>query len=201
MYDSKLPCPRCFIKQRPLHICLFLLSTNPAQLWPAPTSHDENGHVVFQERIGELGRLAAYIALDLKTATQPKIAHATSRFESLGEWHRTLPPPMQLSQLSLANPLALNWHTKRSLLQLHILFLGLFVEPYRSCLVDIGRHRLYNTPIDSGNLSDLEHVEQQCILAARQSARVASLLQADNLIRSHCWVSVYVDSNSNQGIN
>jgi hypothetical protein len=117
---------------------------------------------------------------------------AQGRFESLNEWHRNLPPPIQLSRLSLADPLNMNWHTKRSLLQLHILFLGLFIEPYRSCLVDVGQSRLCDTPIEPGLLQTMKIVEEQCILAARQSARVASLLQIDNLIRSHCWVIVYV---------
>jgi hypothetical protein len=134
----------------------------------------------------------------MKKAIQPKVAQAAAHFESLNEWHRTLPPPMQLSRLCLADPLTITWHTKRSLLQLHILFLGLFIEPYRECLVDLGKFRLSNTSIDSEDLDALKHVEEQCVLAARQSARVASLLQTDSLIRSHCWVSVYVDSNRNR---
>jgi hypothetical protein len=91
----------------------------------------------------------------------------------------------------------MRWHTKRSLLQLHILFLGLFVEPYRDSLVDLGRFRLSSTSIVPDDLDALKHVEEKCVLAARQSARVASLLQTNNLIRSHCWVSVYVNFNRN----
>jgi hypothetical protein len=163
-----------------------------------PPPHVEHRGRVFQECVGELGQLAAYIALDLKRATKPEVAQAAAHFESFNEWHRTLPPPMQLSRLSLTDPLTIRWHTKRSLLQLHILFLGLLIEPYRDCLVDLGKFRLSNTPIDSEDLDALKHVEEQCVLAARQSARVASLLQIDNLIRSHCWVSVYVDSNRNR---
>lgn len=98
---------------------------------------------------------------------------------------------MQLSRLSLVDPLTMNWHTKRSLLQLHVLFLGLFIEPYRTCLVDLGRFRSSNTPIKSEDLQSLKDVEEQCVLAARQSARVASLLQTNDLIRTHCWVSLY----------
>ncbi|KAF2844327.1 hypothetical protein T440DRAFT_27074 [Plenodomus tracheiphilus IPT5] len=148
---------------------------------------------VFQERVGNLGQLAAYIALDLKTETQPTAARARIHFESLDEWHRTLPPQMQLSQLSLTDPLAMNRYSKRSLLQLHVLFLGLLIEPYRRGLVNLGRYRLNNsvTTIALEDLEPLENVEEQCALVARQSARVASLLQTDNLIRSRCWVSVY----------
>lgn len=105
---------------------------------------------------------------------------------------------MQLSRLSLADPLTIRRDTRRSLLQLHILFLGLFIEPYRSCLLDLGKSRLSDTSFDSEDLNALKHVEEQFVLAARQSARVASLLQTDNLIRSHCWVSVYVNSNENR---
>jgi hypothetical protein len=163
-------------------------------LYQPPHSYAEHGFGVISERVGELGQLAAYIALDLKAATQPKIAQARVHFQSLNEWHRTLPPPMQLSRLSLADPLSMNWHTKRSLLQLHILFLGLFIEPYRKCLVDLGKIRLSDTPSEPEDLESMKDIEEQCVLAARQSARVASLLQSDNLIRSHCWVSVYVQS-------
>jgi hypothetical protein len=163
------------------------------QLYHPPRLHVENEPELLQERVGELGQLATCIALDLKTTTQPKVTRAHVHFESLNEWHRTLPPPMQLSRLSLADPFTINRHSKRSLLQLHILFLGLFVEPYRDCLVDLGRFRLGNPPIKSRDLEPLKNVEEQCILAARQSARVASLLQIDESIRSHCWVSVYVN--------
>jgi hypothetical protein len=100
---------------------------------------------------------------------------------------------MQLSRLSLADPLNMNWSTKRSLLQLHILFLGLLVEPFRDYLIDIARFRLDEVAsTDSKDVDSLIRIEEQCVLAARQSARVTSLLQVDNLIRSHCWVSMYV---------
>lgn len=99
---------------------------------------------------------------------------------------------MQLSHISISNPSAQNWHTKRSLLQLHIVFLGLFMEPYRVCLINLGRFRLgdHTRSIEKERLNALISVEEQCVSAARQTARVASLLQFDNLVRSHCWVSL-----------
>lgn len=99
---------------------------------------------------------------------------------------------MQLSSISVSDPLTLNWHTKRSLLQLHIVFLGLFIEPYRICLLDLGSFRIGDntSPISKENLESLISIEDQCVSAARQSARVASLLQFDNLVRSNCWVSL-----------
>lgn len=185
---------RLFISFTHIMLCFTTVrlktSTNAAQLYHPPHSYAEHGSGIFQERVLELGQLAAYVALDLNTASQPKAAQARVYFESLNEWHRTLPPPMQLSRLSLADPLTMNWHTKRSLLQLHILFLGLFIEPYRDCLVELGRYRLSNTPVEEEDLEALKAIEEQCVQAARQSSRVASLLQIDNLIRSHCWVSV-----------
>jgi hypothetical protein len=102
---------------------------------------------------------------------------------------------MQLSQLLVADPLTMSWHSKRSLLQLHLLFLGLFIEPHRRNLLDLGMYRLGNTRINSEDLDKLRKIEEQCVSAARQSARVASLLQIDNLIRSRCWVSMYVIPN------
>jgi hypothetical protein len=141
-----------------------------------------------------LGRLAAYIAVDLKAAIQSNGVQASVHLESLGEWHRTLPPPMQLSRLSIADPYDLDWHSKRSLLQLHIIFLGLFIEPYRDGLVDLARSRLGDATLNPEDFEALHHLEEQCILAARQSARVTSLLQINDLIRSHCWVAMYVCS-------
>jgi hypothetical protein len=82
-------------------------------------------------------------------------------------------------------------------LQFHILFLGLFVEPYRKCLLDLAAFRLSSTSIRAEDLEALKTVEEQCVLAARQCARVVSLLQIDDSIRSRCWVSVYVNSNTN----
>jgi hypothetical protein len=99
---------------------------------------------------------------------------------------------MQLSRLSLAKPFTVDLASKRTLLQFHILFLGVFIEPYRKCLVDLGNFRISNTPLELDNLENLEHLEEKCINAARQSARVASLLQVDNLVRARCWVSMCV---------
>lgn len=100
---------------------------------------------------------------------------------------------MQLSHLSLSDPLTLDWRTKRSLLQLHILFLGLFIEPYRNCLIDLGKLRLgEKEEAPDEEMQALEDVEVQCVSAARQSAGVASLLQFDSLVRSHCWVTLCV---------
>jgi hypothetical protein len=89
---------------------------------------------------------------------------------------------MQLSRLSLADLLSMKWHLKRSVLQLHILFLGLLIEPYWNGLVNLGRYCLKNnvTLIALEDLEALKNIEEQCVLAARQSARVASLLQTDN---------------------
>ncbi|CAG5137409.1 uncharacterized protein ALTATR162_LOCUS93 [Alternaria atra] len=103
---------------------------------------------------------------------------------------------MQLSQLNLAKPFTIDSASKRSLLQFHVLFLGVFIEPHRNCLVDLGNFRINNKPLEIENLRDLEHLEELCILAARQSARVASLLQIDNLVRAHCWVSIYTSFTS-----
>jgi predicted transcriptional regulator with HTH domain len=66
---------------------------------------------------------------------------------------------MQLSQLSLANPLIVTWHTKRSLFQLHILFLGLFIEPYRTCLADLGKSRLSDPSSRSEDLEIMKELE------------------------------------------
>lgn len=118
---------------------------------------------------------------------------ALGHFKSLNEWHRTLPSLMQLSRLNHPDSMTVNWSTRRSVLQLHMLFLGLFIEPYRNCLVELGEFRMTNTAIESRNLEILRTIEEQCVLAARQSSRVVSLMQMDNLIRSYCWISVYVD--------
>ena len=162
------------------------------QLYHAPRAQAETGSMVFQERIRALGQLSAYAALALKSATQPKAQQARNHLESLNNWHRTLPPPMQLSRLSLVDPFTMNKAAKRSLLQSHILFLGVFIEPYRDCLGQLGEFRLRNEPMKNDNLGNLIHVEEQCVLAARQSARVASLLQTDGLVRAHCWISMCV---------
>jgi hypothetical protein len=144
----------------------------------------------FHEHIGELGRLAAYIALDVQSPASINLGHVNGYLNTLDQWHRTLPPPMQLSQLNLADPLAETGHTKRALLQLHILFLGLFIEPFRTCLVDIGNMRLGNLTASEQDRDVMEQIERQSIEAARQSSRIVGLLQINQLVRSQCWVVV-----------
>lgn len=165
--------------------------TNSPQSYQSVRPTAEHASAEFHPRISELGQLAAYIALDLKTGKHPKAQRAQAHFETLERWHRTLPPPVRLSRLSLDDPSSFTWQTKRCLLQLHILFLGLFIEPHRDCLLDLAKYRLGTKTLDQGELNASKAVEEQCVLAARQSARVASLLQTSKLIRSRCWVSVY----------
>jgi hypothetical protein len=97
---------------------------------------------------------------------------------------------MQLSRLNLADPLAQTGHTKRVLLQLHTLFLGLFVEPFRTRLVEIGNIRLGKIPASQQDRQIMEQIEGQCIQAARQLSRIVGLLQVNQLVRSQCWVVV-----------
>jgi hypothetical protein len=146
-------------------------------------------------RVGELGQLAANIALSSKTTAKSRAEQARLQLNSLNEWHRTLPPIMQLGWLNRTDSHDIPWYTKRSLLQLHMLFLGLFNEPYRACLAEVGRARLGDNSGELEAQENMKIVENECILAARQCSRVVSLLQTDNLIRSHCWVSMYANHN------
>jgi hypothetical protein len=56
--------------------------------------------------------------------------------------------------------------------------------------MDIGRVRLGTFVATGEDIKSLEYIETQAVLAARQSARVASLLQVNQMLRSHCWVAV-----------
>jgi len=67
---------------------------------------------------------------------------------------------MRLSRINLAEPRAGGaaegeGYTKRALLQLHTLFLGLFVEPFRTCLVEIGQARLGDNVISPEDIENL----------------------------------------------
>ena len=68
---------------------------------PAPSTHLlESLH----DHVGDLGKLAASIALDLKDLAIPaplELRSAEGYLDTLNQWHRTLPPPMQLSRLNL----------------------------------------------------------------------------------------------------
>jgi hypothetical protein len=97
---------------------------------------------------------------------------------------------MRLSRLNLADPLAQTGHTTRALLQLHTLFLGMFIEPFRTCLVDIGNIRLGKTTATQQDWQIMQQIEGQCIQAARQSSRIVGLLQVNELVRPQCWVVV-----------
>jgi hypothetical protein len=169
------------------------IATYTVQLYISSKLDVEPSQETFHQRVVELGELAAHIALDAKKETLPRLEQAQLRLKSLNEWHRSLPAPMQLSRLNLADSQTITWYTKRSLLQLHMLFLGLFNEPYRSCLVELGKSRLKDTRRTSDDVEIMINIENQCVSAARHCARVMSLLQVDNLIRSHCWVALYVN--------
>ncbi|KAF2673298.1 hypothetical protein BT63DRAFT_152889 [Microthyrium microscopicum] len=144
---------------------------------------------IIHHRVGELGQIAALIALDLQDQGSPQLAQAQLRYDALKEWHRTLPDDLRLNRLNEADAETISWHTKRSLLQLHVLFIGLFIEPYRAFLVDLGNSRL-NDSSDHFEDPTLKNFEEQCVSAARQSARASAILQVKNLVRSRCWVSV-----------
>jgi hypothetical protein len=170
-----------------------LFSTHTVQLFQPSRIEAGPSQNSFHQRVVELGQLATYIALDQKRGTQLKLEQAQLRLKSLNEWHRSLPAAMQLSRLHLEDSRTITWNTKRSLLQLHMLFLGLFNEPYRTWLVELGKSRLQGSSSDSEDHEVMRNIEKQCVSAAQQCGRVMSLLQVDNLIRSHCWVALYVN--------
>jgi hypothetical protein len=126
----------------------------------------------------------------LKDPNRSNVLQAQGYLYALNQWHQNLPSAIQLSQLNLADPLAQTGYTRRTLLQLHTLFLGLFFEPFRACLAELANIRLGNIAAKREDIAGMEYIEAQSVLAARQSARVASLLQLNQLLRSHCWVTV-----------
>ncbi|KAF2648357.1 hypothetical protein K491DRAFT_763129 [Lophiostoma macrostomum CBS 122681] len=161
-------------------------------LYHIPQSKHQSTPDTYQARIFELGRLATYAALGSKKEVEgPPAMKERYYLESLMHWQRTLPPFMQLSHISLSAPLALSSDVKRSLLHLHILFLGLFIAPHKKCMLVLGQFRLGDIHISVEDLEALTSVESQCVLAARQSSRVASLVQFDNLVRAHSWILLY----------
>jgi hypothetical protein len=174
-------------------VTLNLLLTRYTQLFRPSVPDSGSEQEIFHQRVTELGQLAANIALDLRGGIHPRLEQAQFRLDSLNEWHRALPAAMQLSRLNQADPQSIPLFTKRRLLHLHMLFLGLFNEPYRACLVNLGKSRSGVPTSQWDDLRILTHIEKQCVSAAQQCARVVSLLQLDNLIRSHCWVALYVN--------
>ncbi|KAK7177929.1 hypothetical protein PSPO01_16022 [Paraphaeosphaeria sporulosa] len=139
----------------------------------------KSGAGIFHERMFELGRLVTYAAIDLNTWSKPKATHARRYLDTINRWHRVLPPPMQFSRLSRADLLTMERYTLRSALRMHMLFLAMFIEPYKQCLIDLGSFRLGEMPIEDEDLEALRSVEEQSVTAARQSARVAALLHTE----------------------
>jgi hypothetical protein len=152
---------------------------------------DEFPETTFHYQVGQLGELAAQISLDQTRTMHLRAEQALTHCHALNEWHSNLPEHMQMKYLQLRDAEGIAKHTRRSLLQLHTLFLGLFTEPHRLLLVDVGTSRLEDGKSGPASHDDVAEFEKQSMLAARQGARVVSLLHFDNMIRAHCWVSIY----------
>ncbi|KAF2424432.1 hypothetical protein EJ08DRAFT_700788 [Tothia fuscella] len=167
------------------------VSEQDLNLYHTSTVYEKPTEGDLHQRVVELGQLAARIALDPRGDDSETLPQAQTRLKTLLQWHDTLPPEVQMSRLTLAEPNSITWYTRRSILQLHMLFLGLFSEPYRTCLMDLGKYRLGETSRKAHDVEIMTNIENQCVSSARQSARILSLLQSDNLIRSHCWVALY----------
>jgi hypothetical protein len=141
----------------------------------------------------ELGQMSARMTLDMKDGKAPKREQVRAHTDVLNDWHRHLPPNMHLNQLNGHKSANFPYHMKRSLLQMHFLFLVQLIEPRRDLLISLAESRLQRPGQHFGNEDDIED-ERQCISAAQQGARTVSILQFDNMIRPRCWVCVYVVS-------
>lgn len=62
------------------------------------------------------------------------------------------------------------------------------MEPYRKCTFVLSQFGLGDILLSAEDLEALTSVEDLCVLAARQSSRVASLVQFDNLVQPRSWI-------------
>ncbi|CAI6237711.1 unnamed protein product [Periconia digitata] len=161
-------------------------------LYEAPLSQSHNVTEICQEQIFQLGRLSTYASLfTMRNMEESSAMEGKHYLNVLTQWRESLPPLMQLSHICLDDPTVSDFQTKHMLLQFHILFLSLVIEPYRKCMRVLGKVRMGNIPIGTADLEALTSVEDYCVVSARQSARVASLVQFDNLVHAHSWTLLY----------
>lgn len=141
------------------------------------------------ENVASLGDIATQISINRQVDLPISIEHVQFHMDALNLWHSSLPPEMQLSRLR-ENESDVPPHVRRNLLHLHTMFLGLFTEPHRSLLVDLGHRRLSNKWEGLESPNTVLDFEAQCLSAARQGARITGLLHIDDMVRAHCWISM-----------
>lgn len=126
--------------------------------------------------------------LVFKDLTSPAV-HSIKR--DLQAWYEELPENLQLEKTAHEN-VAIG--TRRSILHLHMLYLGAIMLLYRRVATQFlqsyaigGQNSLHMHPRDA-------FVQQsaEAILAASTSARIVKLLLEDDGVFKHCWLVMYV---------
>ncbi|OAA36667.1 nitrate assimilation regulatory protein nirA [Metarhizium rileyi] len=128
--------------------------------------------------------------LVFKDLTSPAIE---SIRKDLQGWYDELPETLRLGVISHEN---LPIGTKRSVLHLHMLYLGAIMLLYRRVATQFLRSYLAGGFSSSSNLHlhPREAFVQQsteAILAARTSARTVKLLLEDDGVFKHCWLVIF----------
>ncbi|KAF2841802.1 hypothetical protein M501DRAFT_1013192 [Patellaria atrata CBS 101060] len=123
--------------------------------------------------------------------------------EKLDKWQCELPPLMQLSRQTSAGGSGFSAHDDRSILFVHLLYLGAVVLLYRNLIVvrpqdgvegfeNIDGINEYSESLKS-HLSDedVQRYSGLCMLAAQQMGRILSLLNIGGAMSRSCWIIIY----------
>ena len=114
--------------------------------------------------------------------------------KDLQTWYKDLPPPMRLDTISKDDRLALE--TKRTILHVHLLYLGAIMLLYRRIASQYLRFLNLEKERATWQMPVGEAVAEQsaeAVMAASTSARILKLLLLDDSVFRRCWLVMYVD--------
>ena len=138
----------------------------------------------------KVGQLSTQISQDVGNSIPPHIEVIKLHMQKCIDFNREMPPTMHLAALGSDNASYLSGIQRRSLLLVHLLYLGAVTLMHRRLLVYVAEGRLpgnQNVVITE----EIKGYHDYCLLTAQQAAGVAKVILDDGTLPKQCWVAVY----------
>jgi len=157
-----------------------------------PTSAESSVNELIQCQALHVVLIGAEIFTNLSIVSRTNYTAIKYLGDKLDAWHAALPHSLQLSTLA-SDDSSLNFHEKRAILMVHVLYLGAITLLYREPLILAEKsRRLFGTNdirMDQG--SGIPQYQLRCSMAAQQIARIFGLVSFDGVMTFRGWLTIY----------
>ncbi|KAJ9616918.1 hypothetical protein H2200_000638 [Cladophialophora chaetospira] len=153
---------------------------------PQPTTEND-----IQRQLSAVGLLMANILKDIYGSNRAGIFELVQRhMDNLQEWETSLPPEMKLVELKQEQGNVFNEPHRRSLILVHVMFLGARMLLQRKLLVTMAQERMNRRWTLDGSYEEGRAIERCCVAAAEECVTLLDVLGYTRHMFRRCWLCI-----------